>query len=365
VEPVSRRRGVITVAGLAVLCSLAAVAACGAGKPNPSATPSAAPSATASSFYPGQGLNSPAQEKSGIGSGSGVSGGVLFGGTSNLLAVQPKLGRKIAIMRSYYRLGETFPTQKDQQTMAAGTTLLVSLDTVPGNSSYAAIAAGQRDQPIRAFLEAMNQAAIRYHLGAIYFCFEHEADAPGTHHGLGTPAQFVQAWDHIHQLAVSAHLNWQQGGRLHWVLILLHLGYTPLNDRPQWAQKELSPNQFWPGTKETDMIGVDGYNTAGCGTKVGKAPTTPAKVFGPAVDFAHSVGLPVFIAEWGTTPGGNQPVFIAEMQKFVQTNREIAAVSYWDSPGTHCSYVVNNNDAALRAMNDMARSATFQGHPAS
>lgn len=347
------------MAGLAVLCSLATAAGCSSGKPSPSA----APSPTASNFSPGRGLNSPAQEEPGTGARSGVAGGVLFGGTARMFAVQPALGHKLALVRTYYRLGDTFPTPLDQRIMASGSTLLVSLDIRPGMSSYAAIAAGQQDAAIRAFLVAMNRAAIRYHLAAIYFSFEHEADAPRHHRGLGTPAQFVQAWDHIHQLAASAHLNWQNGGRLHWVLILLHSGYAPLDARPIWARNELAPNSFWPGAKETDAIGVDGYNTVGCGKRIDATPTTPAKVFGPAVDFAHSVGgMPVFIAEWGSTPGGNQPLFITEMRDFVQANREIAAVSYWDNPGRRCSYVIHHDPAVISALKAMAQSATFRGH---
>lgn len=357
-EPVAHRRGARIVAGLAVLCLLATAAGCSSGKPG-----SAVPSPTASSFFAGQGLNNPAQEVPGTGTRSGVTGGVLFGGTARMLNVAPALGRKLSLVRTYYRLGSTFPTPEDQRIMASGVTLLVSLDSVPGQASYAAIAAGQQDTAIRAFLTSMNQAAIRYHLAAIYICFEHEADAPKHHNGLGTPAQFVQAWDHIHQLAATAHLNWQQGGRLHWVLILLHLGFLPLDARPAWARNEGAPNSFWPGTKETDAIGVDGYNTVGCGKKQAAAPTSPAKVFGPAVDFAHSVGgIPVFISEWGSTPGGNQPLFIAEMREFVQANKEIAAVSYWDNPGAQCSYVLDQNSAVISALKSMARSPIFQGH---
>ena len=82
--------------------------------------------------------------------------------------------------------------------MAGGSTLLVSIDST--RASYAQIAAGDQDGYLRAFLRAVDQAALRYHLGAIYISFEHEPDGP-QHAQLGSPAQFVQAWDHVHQLA--------------------------------------------------------------------------------------------------------------------------------------------------------------------
>ena len=39
---------------------------------------------------------------------SGVTGGALFGGTSPLLAEQGALGRKLAIVRLYYMIGQQF-----------------------------------------------------------------------------------------------------------------------------------------------------------------------------------------------------------------------------------------------------------------
>lgn len=362
VKPVGHRRGVSTAAVLAVVAALAVLAAgCGRSTPAPSSTPTATPQSVPSSaiFLAGQGLDTPSQEKSGLGTASGVTGGALFGGTANLFAAEPALGRKLAVERTYYRLGDQFPTPTDQQIMASGATLLVSLDTVPGQADYASIAAGQQDRTIRAFMAAVNAAAVRYHLPAIYFCFEHEADAPKTHAGLGSPAQFIAAWDHVHQLAASAHLNWQQGGRLHWVWILVHPGFTPLNARPRSERNELTPSSFWPGASEVDLIGVDGYNSVGC--QANKKPATPAKIFGPAVDYAHSVGVPVFIAEWGGTPAGNQPLWIKEVQAFITANREVVAASYWDNTGAHCSYRVNGNPAALAALKIMGHAPALQG----
>lgn len=56
--------------------------------------------------------------------------------------------------------------------MQSGSTLLVSLDTVPPKgASYASIAAGHEDATILRFLRAMNQAAMTCKLGAIYICF--------------------------------------------------------------------------------------------------------------------------------------------------------------------------------------------------
>jgi hypothetical protein len=313
----------------------------------------------------------------GVGSGSsskvhaagtlaGVSSGIMFGGDVPLGAEQGALGRKLAIVRVYDHLGEQFNNPMVDRFMAQGTTLLVSLDTFPGGTPYSAIAAGQQDASIRAFLEAVNQSAIRYHLPAIYVTFEHEANVPAHHQGLGTPAQFVQAWDHIHQLAVSAHLDWSQGGRIHWALILTHFAY--ING---------SASQFWPGTSEVDIVAADGYNTGGCRTarESGQSfttgvtpPVSPSSLFTDVVRFAaNNGGLPVFIAEWGSVAYPSPSVranWIGQMESFLQANPTIHAALYWDSQVPPCNYIIDNSPASLSALTTLAQSPLMQGRPA-
>lgn len=317
-----------------------------------------------------QGFVSPSKEPAGMGSRSGVTGGALFGGTNALAQDDAKLGRKLAIVREYYHIGEKFPTPESKTLMASGSTLLVSLDSVgSGGPSYASIAAGHEDATISAFLKAMNQAARSYHLGSIYICFEHEADNP-QHVPLGSPSQFVQAWDHIHQLAQSAHLNWNDGGRLHWVLILMHAAYFRV--LPKW-QTGASASAYWPGTNEVDIVAADGYNHYGCKqsgsqSSAGAAGLSPGDLFNPVISFASSHGgLPVFIAEWGTQAGSyasQQPAFIGQMRAYVTANREIAGAMYFDSRNPQfpaCSSIINDLPASVSAMAAMGHSAGLQG----
>src|SRR5215469_9325514 len=183
-----RRLGPALAASAALLMR---VAACG-GRGAPGAMPGSAGSVSGggqgSDPAAGLGTETPAAGKK-----SATAGGALFGGNAALASQEGNLGRRLAIIRAYYRVGEPFPTPQDQQLMAAGSTLLVSLGT--GGASYASIAAGYRDAAIMAFLRAVNRAALQYHLGAIYVSFAHEPDSP-RHRWFGGPTQFVQAWDH-------------------------------------------------------------------------------------------------------------------------------------------------------------------------
>ena len=282
---------------------------------------------------------------------SGVTGGALFGANYPLVSAQSSLGRKLAIVRLYYHIGDTFPgNAKYRALLAKGQTVLVSLDS--NGASYASIAAGQQDGPITTFLKALNQDAVKYNLGAVYVSFEHEPDNV-RHKSLGTPAQFRAAWDHVHELAASASLDWNNGGMLHWVLILIHNTY-------------LTPAKWWPGAREVDIVAADGYNSAGCGrVHQHDKPWTPAKVFGPLVSFAASHGgIPVFLAEWGSdnVPAGEQATFIGQMQTYVATHSLIAGALYWNTFAGNCDYKIDGNAGSISAMKAMGNSTALQGH---
>ena len=289
---------------------------------------------------------------SGANTPSGVTGGALFGGNYPVVSLQPSLGRSLAIVRLYYFIGDPFPGKaKFQNLLAKGQTVLVSLDA---RTSYASIAAGQKDAEIMTFLRAVNQAAIKYHLGSIYISFQHEPDSM-HHRRLGAPVQFLQAWDHIHQLAANAGLNWQQGGRLHWVLILIHDSYA----------KPWRIGSFWPGPSEVDILAADGYNSFGCGSGGQSQQQTPTDTFGPVVSFAAAHGgMPVFLAEWGSDniPAGTQATYINQMQSFVANHASIAGAMYWDTHVGNCDYKVDGNPPSISALAAMGQSAALQGH---
>ncbi len=301
---------------------------------------------------------------------SGILGNALFGGDGPLVHDQGKLGRTLAIVRVYDFVGQSFDSNYVDQEMAAGSTLLVSLDTRSAGPSYASIAAGHEDGTISSFLRQMNQSAVRYHLNAIYIDFEHEADMAYGRERYDTPAEFVRAWDHIHALATAAHLDWNQGGRLHWVMILSHYAYLPDHPNPNWP----GASAFWPGNREVNIVGVDGYNTANCRTArpgsnlvaSGSAMQDPAELFDPTLSFARTHGnMPVFVAEWASVPykaPSIQPGWIHQMQDFVQANHQIGAAMYWDGhgQGNGCNYIIDNRPASLSALATMGHAAGLQ-----
>jgi hypothetical protein len=301
---------------------------------------------------------------------SGITGGALFGGTSPLLAEQGALGRKLAIVRLYYMIGQKFKTPKVDQIMSAGGTVLASLDIPHGHGiTYASVAAGRQDAQISAWLTEAEQEAVAHNISAVYVSFEHEANTTANH-VLGSPAQFKAAWDHIHSMAARAHLNAATGGRLRWAMILMHTAYFPASMRPRWSFRLGFASQYFPGTGNVDVIAADGYNRGGCRSHAGSRPTqatvTPGSLFDPVLTFARTNGgLPVFIAEWGSAFWSGDPAwqanFIPLMKAYVLANPSIAAVIYWDQRGFFgCHFAVNGHPVSVAALAAMGK--VINGH---
>jgi hypothetical protein len=301
---------------------------------------------------------------------AGVTGGALFGGTVPLLAEQSHLGRKLAIVRVYYMIGQKFSTPKMDKVMAAGTTVLASLDVPHSHGiTYASIAAGRQDTQIRAWLTGAEQEAVAHNVSAVYVAFEHEANNP-PNHVLGTPAQFQAAWRHIHGLAAKAHLNAGTGGRLHWAMILMHMAYFPASQRPKWSLRAGFAKDYFPGAAYVDVIAADGYNRGGCRLHRTTAPTkpsvTPGSLFDPVLAFAQAHGgLPVFIAEFASAYYSAVPAwqahYIGQMKAYVLAHPSIAAVMYWDDIGYNgCKFAVTGHPQSVSALANMGKA--INGH---
>jgi hypothetical protein len=286
---------------------------------------------------------------------------VLFGGTFPLVAQEPALGVKLGVVRMY----DTLPrldAGRAERLMAGGRGVIVSIDDHSG-PSYAKLAAGSEDGVILPFLRSLAAAAVRYRV-PLWMAFQHEANNPHLA-VLGTPAQFQQAWDHLHALAAGAGLNVRQGGPIRWVLILMRWAYFTASERPRWANRLGYASGYWPGAGEADAVGADGYDMGGCKQSASDVPAlpavTPAYLFGPALAFARAQGVPLVVAEWGADwysgDRGFQPAFISQMQSWVQQNASgLAAVSYFD--GAHgagsCAAQVDGHPASLAALAAMA-----------
>lgn len=267
----------------------------------------------------------------------------LFGGTVSLVGREHALGRRLAIVRSYYRMGEPL-RRSDEALMAGGRTLLVSLDSPV---RYQVVSGGRYDGYLRRFLRDLNAAAARDHLAGVWVGFEHEADLR-LKHWLGSPAAYRRAFRHVMRLGRGLR-------RIRWAGIYMARSFIPTRNQWPWERKiEGQAAAYWPGRPVVPA--VDGYDSTNCG-KGTYHGVTPQRVFGPAAAFAAKRHVPLLIAEWGASAHNPsaQLTFIREMARWVPAHRQVRAVMYWDSsqPGG-CAYQVRGRSlAALRAMGHM------------
>jgi hypothetical protein len=292
---------------------------------------------------------------------SGVTGGALFGGNMGVQKVDSQLGRKLAIVRRYFRIGNKYPWPADKALMSRGSTEMISLDTT--RYSYSSIAAGHHDGSILPFLRSVNKAASSYHLSSIYVSFQHEA-SNANHRVLGSPAEFVKAWDHIHHLAQNAHLNWNDGGRIHWVLIVSWRTYLPMGIRTNWQKKAGWIGDYWPGASEVDIVSADGYDVDRCvASRTARKTVSPRYLFGYELAWARNHGgLPAFVSEFGgNNKGSVQPDFVRSMETFVANNHRIAAALYWSGRGRDtCNFTLTST--GISTLKAMGHSGALGGH---
>jgi mannan endo-1,4-beta-mannosidase len=166
---------------------------------------------------------------------------------------------------------------------------LVQID--PTHVSLAAIAAGQYDDYLRSYADAVRSFGHKIVLG-----FGHEMN--GNWYSWGykhTPASmFVAVWRHIVNVFRDQGVHnviWM------WTVNIVHPGYGGIANPARW----------WPGSSYVSWIGMDGYYY--------KPSWTFAPLFGPTIKIAHAlsrVPIPILISETGA-PVTDQPAKIANL----------------------------------------------------
>jgi hypothetical protein len=119
---------------------------------------------------------------------------VLYNQTGYLSAVnglQQQIGRRLDIVHIYLQADATFPTSSDLAFVRQGSTLLVSWAL---NDSRG-IAAGQYDASIRQRAQELKG------LGKpVFLEWRWEMDRPNIRFEVGSPTDYIAAWEHIRQV---------------------------------------------------------------------------------------------------------------------------------------------------------------------
>ena len=126
-----------------------------------------------------------------------------------------------------------------------------------------------------------------------------------------TPALYVAAWRHVHELFVEAG-----AANVLWVWCPNAGGPTPVAD-------------VFPGAAYVNIVGVDGYNRA----TTPSAWQTPSQVLSGLLDTVTALapGVPVIINETGSgEQGGDKAAWLGQLFSFVEAQPALIGVVYSD-----------------------------------
>jgi cellulose synthase (UDP-forming) len=144
-----------------------------------------------------------------------------------------------------------------------------------------------------------------------------------------TPAQFVSAWRHIHNIFTAA------GARnVQWV----------------WSPVSGAPKQYFPGVRYVDRLGVTCLNG---GTKAFNSGwRSLAAICGPSVQKLHALapGLPIELSEVASTDaGGNEAAWISNMFSYLARHPEVKSF-IWFNLDKQTNWPIQSSPAAERAL---------------
>ncbi len=176
----------------------------------------------------------------------------------------------------------------------------------PFGVTAASIAAGGQDAYISNFAKAVHAFG-----DPVAMSFGHEMNGNWYPWGTGqtTPADFVAAWRHIHNLFAAAGAS-----NVIWV-------WNPNIINPMPAV-ELEP--YWPGSAYVDWVGLTGYfPTTG--------PDTFDGIYGPTLtEVKRFTSKPVIIAETAVETGPDEVASIRNLIGGVKANHNVLGFVWFD-----------------------------------
>lgn len=265
---------------------------------------------------------------------------------SSLNAVTSLLGRPPNLFLTYEGWDRAFHASDMREIAQRGAAHV--LTWVPTGYTLKSIVAGSHDTYIRAW--ASGAAAWG---GRIYLRPMHEMNGNWYSWGQGvngnTPADFIAAWRHMHDIFVA-----QGATNVKWV-------WSP-NVR---YGTELPLANLYPGSAYVDWLGLDGYNW-GLDPHLGQpAWQNFEEIFGATYREVTRLapGKPLMIAEMASTEnGGDKAQWI--LQTFLSDAPRypaVRAVIWFNQADGPSNFRIDSSAASLAAFKQVLNSATYTG----
>ncbi len=284
------------------------------------------------------------------------SSGVLFGAwvkpaagftdadqESGIRGFERAIGRKLAIDSLYVAWKNPMPMGLANWDLKRGSIPMISW----GGASSKRILAGRYDSWIRA--EARQLKSLP---GPVLLRWFPEMNNPFYAKTIGSPAQFIAAWRHVHTIFAQVGAK-----NVHWVWNPSGAGFATG-----------STERFYPGNAYVNWIGVDGYNWAPRLPKV--SWRSFAQIFAAFYQWAAHQGKPLLVGEFGAVEGKPE----AKAAWFRQAGRQlraefprIRAIVYFNSIhenfGVVFDWKVTSSRSSLAAFRAIAHAPYFSARP--
>ena len=240
--------------------------------------------------------------------------------------VAESLGRQPNLLGQYTRWPHPFDTLSAANALSYGALYYIAWE--PFGVSVAQVGQGRSDAYITTFARA-----IRAYRHPVAISFGHEMNGywyPWGTTGTGsTPADFVAAWRHIHDLFARAG-----AGNVIWV-------WNPNVINPVPAVR-LKP--YWPGDAYVDWVGVTGYFAA-------TGPDTFNGMYGPTMaQIRQFTRKPFIIAETSVETGNNELTSIDNLVSGVKETSDVMGLVWFDYNKLGVDWTVEDRPKARAAM---------------
>jgi len=154
-----------------------------------------------------------------------------------------------------------------------------------------------------------------------------------------TPAQFVQAWRHVHDIFATVDAK-----NVQWV----------------WSPVSGAPEQFFPGVQYVNRLGVTCLN--GGTAAFNQGWRSFAAICGPSIQQLHALapGLPIDLSEVGSAEaGGSKATWIAGMFAYLAHHPEVKSLIWFDL-NKQTNFPIDSSAAAERAFSQGVQAARYK-----
>jgi len=297
---------------------------------SPSSSPDSSSSPTTSAGSTGPAIRGPLPPATGAWVGAWVKPAVptQAGRVDAVAGFEAEIGRPLAVVHSFHKWADEFPTEADTKLAAQGKVVMISW----AGDDTRVIQSGRYDAMIRARAEAVKAWGV-----PVLLRFRWEMNRPNLGALVWSPGDYIAAWKHVRAIFASVGAS-----NAAWVWCPIATDFDATNGAA-----------FYPGDDEVDWMCTDVYP--------GPDYDSFATVASPFLSFAaEHPKKPIIIAEYGAenTQPARRAQWITDASAFVRTQPQIKAWVYFEAQSTENGvsrdFTISGTKAPLLAFKSMA-----------